>query len=725
MNKYSNSQIRRNALDFIVKYFLFTAILTGFAKISSTFVLHDDFESYWAPFLYWFGDKISLGLVPTIMGPGGIGLNYISEAQFGFYNPFILFFALITNFFDDILFFSILFKAFILVMLQIGSSRVFKFSGADKFQSELFGFGLATSGYIMYMEVSSWTQSLFSMALTLMSLSFLIKPQKNKNDFLLAVFFLYSSFTVGYVYTAFVNSILVCLLFNWYRKSEFIKSLTVISSGVLSSLAVFAIYAPGLFTSPYTWRSSIYPNNSNFFTPNLGDLVGSSMLSMQQDLTTWGGPVTPNPTGYIFIGIAAVASLFSWKKLLSTNFIGRLAISSSFLFLLISLGPSDFGPFHWPGRYTPWLAFSILWVLSISQKNSELTKRNYYVAIVIITIGFGRAASLNPRNYLAHIISLLILLLFTLLYFELIKGRKAVKPAILITLLLGSITQHLYMNFAEVKGFAAYSSPSFKSSFNLKGIDLTLNTFQLADFGRVYEKGVDSGSRFFFGKQSDMVGLRQLNTGTAIGHRNLSYRYCATFNGSTCPEILNQITEKKYEGSNNLLDLMEANQIIAEPEYHYQLDKLMPALGWYMTSKDNWREVWRRVEFEPQDMVVNSRFSQFQILKDRDFDNGIRKVTIVTGDGFIGDNIILSQLNYPKLQVKSQGNVKIMSNNNAIPSSFYVLAIPAGNNSVEIEWKPPLWGFSYFINAMNYIFWIYLLNHSWLRRNKQKYHTKA
>ena len=721
MNKYSNYQKLRNTVDFIAKYIIFIALLTVFAKISSTFVLHDDFESYWAPFLYWFGDKISIGLIPTIMGPGGIGLNYISEAQFGFYNPFVVFFALITNFFDDILFFSILFKAFILALLQIGSSRVFKFSGADKFHSELFGFGLATSGYIMYMEVSSWTQSLFSMALTLMSLSFLIKPQKNKKDFLLAVFYLYLSFTIGYVYTAFVNSILVYLLFNWYRKSEFIKSLTVIGSGVLSSLAIFAIYAPGLFTSPYTWRSSIYPNNSNFFTPNLGDLVGSSMLSMQQDLTTWGGPVTPNPTGYIFMGIAALASLFSWKKLLSTNFIGRLAISSCFLFVLISLGPSDFGPFHWPGRYTPWLAFSILWVLSISQKNSQLTKRNYYVAILFIIIGFGRAASLNPRNYLAHIISLLILLLFTLLYFEFIKGRNALKPAILITLLLGSITQHLYMNFTEVKGFAAYSSPSLKSSFNLEGVDLSLNTFQLADFGRVYEKGVDSGSRFFFGKQSDMVGFRQLNTGTAIGHGNLSDRYCASFNGSTCSEILSQIAEKNYEGNNNLLDLMEANQIIAEPEFHYQLDKLMPALGWYLTSKDNWREVWRRIELEPQDMVVDSRLSKFDILKDRNFDNGIRKVTITTRNGFIGEDVILSQLNYPKLHVKSQGGVQIIQSKDQASNSYYVLDLPAGENSIEIEWKPPFWEFSYTINFINYLFWFSLLINSWFRLVKRNY----
>jgi hypothetical protein len=725
MNKFTNFWLLKSTLDFIAKFFLFTILLTFFAKISPTFILHDDYESYWAPFLFWFGDKITLGLVPTIMGPGGIGLNYISEAQFGLYNPFVVSFALISNFFDDILFFSILFKAFILVMLQVGSSRVFKFSGANKFQSELFGFGLATSGYIMYMEVSSWTQSLFSMALTLVSLSFLIKPKKNKNDFLLAVFFLYLSFTIGYVYTAFVNSIIVCLLFNWYRKSEFIKSFTVISSGVLSGLAIFAIYAPGLFSSSYTWRSSIYPNNSNFFTPNLGDLIGSTMLSMQQDLTTWGGPVTPNPTGYIFMGIAAVASFFSAKKLLSAAFTGRLAISSLILFLLISLGPSDFGPFHWPGRYTPWLAFSSLWVLSIAQKNSNLTKRNYNVAVIIIIIGFGRAVSLNPRNYLAHIISLTILIAFTMLYFELVKGRNVVKPLILITLFLGTITQHLYMNFTEVKGFAAYNSPSLKSSFNLEGIDLSLNTFQLADFGRVYEKGSNSGSRFFFGKQSDMVGLKQLNTGTAIGHRNLSYRYCATFNGSTCPEILNQITEKKYEGNNNLLDLMDANQIIAEPEYHFQLKELMPSVGWYMSSKDSWREVWRRIEFEPQDMVVNSRLANFQILKDRNFDNGVRKVTIVTGNEFTGDNIILSQLNYPKLFIDSQRSVRVIPSTDQASNSFFVLAIPAGKNSVEIEWEPPLWRFSYTINTINYVFWISLLANFSYKRIKWNNSIKA
>jgi hypothetical protein len=165
---------------------------------------------------------------------------------------------------------------------------------------------------------------------------------------------------------------------------------------------------------------------------------------------------------------------------------------------------------------------------------------------------------------------------------------------------------------------------------------------------------------------------------------------------------------------------MEANQIIAEPEYHYQLDKLMPALGWYMTSKDNWREVWRRIEFEPQDMIVNSRFSQFQISKDRNFDNGIRKVTITTGDGFTGDNIILSQLNYPKLYIKSQGSVKIMPSNNELADSFYVLVTPAGSNSVEIEWRPPFWGFSYSINSINYMFWISLLISSWFRLGKRK-----
>ena len=106
-----------------------------------------------------------------------------------------------------------------------------------------------------------------------------------------------------------------------------------------------------------------------------------------------------------------------------------------------------------------------------------------------------------------------------------------------------------------------------------------------------------------------------------------------------------------------------------------------------MSSKDNWKEVWRRIEFEPQDMVVNSRLSKLQILKDANFDNGIRKVTIVTEVGFTGDDVIFSQLNYPKLHIKTQGSVKIVPRNDMASNSFYTLVIPAGENRIEIELK--------------------------------------
>jgi uncharacterized membrane protein YfhO len=129
------------------------------------------------------------------------------------------------------------------------------------------------------------------------------------------------------------------------------------------------------------------------------------------------------------------------------------------------------------------------------------------------------------------------------------------------------------------------------------------------------------------------------------------------------------------------------------------------------------------VECVQEDILIRceSLKEEFEILKDRNFDNGIRKVTITTRNGLIGENVILSQLNYPKLHVKSQGGVQIIQSKDQASNSYYVLDVPAGENSIEIEWKPPFWEFSYTINFVNYLYWFSLFINSWFRLVKRNY----
>lgn len=707
----------RDLLLKFLSYFLFCFYL---ATVSDSFLLTDDYETYWLPALRWFGTSLSDGIFPTNMGPGGMGSNFISEAQFGFFNPVIFVTSIFTTHFDNLLLFSIIFKAIILAMLQISSARVFSASGIRRFESELFGVGVTTSGFLMYMEVSSWTQSLISMCFSIFALSYLLQKSLARREFILFLFLLYLSFSVGYVYTVLPNLILLSFAAVKYFELAFFKDRLVTFAVFIFALATLIIFLPGLQTRNHTWRSSIWPSNSGFFTPNLGDLLGSPMLSMPQDLTTWTGVVTKNPTGYVFIGLACLISLVSINNISISHYPRKVSYLFLGAFLLVSLGPSDMGPFHWPGRYMPWLAFSIIWVAAnLSVGTSKIPRSRQLFGYFLLFIGFLRALALDPSNYLGSFFSFGLGLIFT---FFLLKSRRGVKEyrVILFSILIfGILLQHTFMNFSSVKGFAKYASPNIVSKFDTSGLRKDLITFQLANSDRITAKGEDFGARFFFGHQADMLGIKMINTGTAIGHNSLGKYICPSFNGSTCPEAVTQLVSLDAHTSVRLIDVFEINQIIAEHEYHSDLNKLLEPLGWTQTFTNYWREIWVRDTLEPQDMVVNTGEHDFKVIKGDNFEAGNKKILILTNSNYKGGNVQLSQINYPGLKISSSNNVPIKLNSFGAFDSFYQIKIPPGEQSILITWDPPLWQVLKILHVFIIFSWIAIWSVLFLKRSRK------
>lgn len=703
-------------LSITYRYLGFFLLLLFFAWVDSSFVLNDDWETYWLPGLKWFGhtvlnfNSLDLGDFPTSMGPSGVGSNYVSEAQFGFFNLFIFVFSILSVFFNNLVLFSIIFKAFILMLIQYNFYRILYFSGVSKFHSELLSLGLATSGFILYVEISNWVQAATTMAMTLASLSFLIKKNRNQNDFLLGIFFLTQSFSVGYVYAFVPNLINAIFYFRWLKADLFKKDLKIWLAITVSLGQILATYLPGVLTAKYSWKSSIYPNNTNFFTPNVGDLVGSAMLNMQQDLTTWGGQISPNPTGYIFVGMPVLVALFSYKKFKVNSLPNQISKLYLITFFLIYLGPSDFGPFHWPGRITPWLAFSMLWVLALSMKRNFEKNKGLFFIVFLVFISFGRAASLNPSNYLAAISSLALALVFSILYYKFIKNNSNfISPILILLLIFGIMLQHTKMNFSEVRGFANYASPSSVDEFKIEDLDKALNTLQLANFSRVAEKGTPAAERFYFGKQADMLGLKFVNTGTALGHKHLAWTYCATFNGHACDEIVEQFTKLDNFYNLSLLDLFEINQISAELEFHEHLQKLLPIGEWELKNRDGWREIWIRTKTEPQDMVVNSKTNNLLVTPQKNFSMGNKSIEIKTPKDFSGATVFLNQPSFPKLSIRNQGNLGISILDKKPFNSFYSIKIPPGQQNILISWTPPYWILLSYTQLVSGLFWIFIL----------------
>ena len=669
-------------------------LLMVLGRLNAEFIISDDSKTYWVPFVQWLGTTNFLTNAPIQLPGGGIGGNYLAEAQLSQFNPVILLISMFSNLFSSLLVTAFILKFVACVIFSIAAYRIFLNLNITKYLALLLACASTFTGFISYVETSSWTQSLFANAFMLMALSYALEENlTNRRKFTIS-FFLILGILMGYVYSLLLLPIVIGVVVYQQLKEKNFRILDFVYL-IPPFFFTLAVFLPGLGAASVSWRTGWKPASNGFMTPNPVDLLGSAFLSMKMEVNTWSGAITGSPWGYIFIGIPALLIFFSWRTFRENEF------SNLILFLLgaaalIFVAPSDFGPFRWPIRLIPIFTIFLMAALGMGYKRDSKSKN--FLLITITVFGFLRVMSVSPRDYRLHIISLMVLLGFLFLFIKWSKTPKISTSILLLTLIFASsVMQHSPLFFNTTAGLARYYSPLNASDYNLKGINPELQTFQLADLGTFQGKDDPAWKNFFFGHEALPLKLNLINSGTALGHRNFTNKMCIGFNGSTCPtSVIDMFTfDPKY--SISLLDAMGVNQIISQKSYRKDIEKQLILNQWVLVAQSESRDIWQRKQLKKDPLLTGKEFNEMEFRTENLSDslNG-RAYNIKTN--FEENQIVTTNLlNFPGLEIVKSSTDKLKIIEQGPFDSFYSLQIPKGPQEFSLNWSPKNWNFSKYL----------------------------
>jgi hypothetical protein len=669
-------------------------LLTVLGGLNAEFIISDDSKTYWVPFVKWLGTTNFLTNAPIQLPGGGIGGNYLAEAQLSQFNPVILLISLFGNLFTSLFITAFVLKFVAGAIFSIAAYRIFINVNITKYLAFLLACASTFTGFISYVETSSWTQSLFANGFMLMALSFALEEKLTTGKKLTTSFCLILGILMGYVYALLLLPVVIGVVFHQQIKRKNFRTLDFVYL-VPPMFFAFAVFLPGLGAASVSWRTGWKPASNGFMTPNAVDLLGSAFLSMKMEVNTWSGAITESPWGYIFIGIPGLIAFFNWRTFRENEF------SKLILFLLgaaslIFIAPSDFGPFHWPIRLMP--VFTIFLMATLGMGYKRNSKSRTYFLLTIIVIGILRAMSVSPRDYRLHFISLVILLIFLILFLKWNKKPKVSTGFLLLSLIFASsILQHSQLFFNTTAGLARYYSPLNPTDYDINGIKTELQTFQLADIGTFQGKDDPAWKNFFFGHESLPLNFNLFNSGTALGHRNFTNKMCIGFNGATCPtSVIDMFTnDSKY--SISLLDAMGVNQIISQKIYRKDIEKQLIQNQWILVAESNSRDVWQRKELKQDPLSTGKEFTEkeFKAEISKDSLNG-RTYKIETN--FDENKIVTTNLlNFPGLVIVKSTSDEMKIIENGAFDSFYALKIPKGPQEFTLTWSPRNWDISKYL----------------------------
>ena len=709
-------------------FMLISLVVTGVLWISglmnSKFLITDDSQTYWTPFIRWLGAQSNPFSLPTVLPGGGMGGNYIAEAQLGQNNPIIFLLAKLLHNVSSNLVFSLGLKSTALTIFIYSVYRLYLTINFTNYLALVLALGVGFSGFILYVEIPSWTQATFANGFMLLSIASILNKQTSlKSRYITSSVFCSLGILMGYTYGTLVFLPIVLYLIILTVFENGFKDPVSYLCIVLPCAMAIATYVPGLMASSVSWKSGWKPANSGFMTMNVGDLFGAGYLSMHSQVNSWGGLITQSPWGYVFLGVPVLASAFSMRNFFKAGLNSKVIVVICCLSALIFIAPSDLGPFHWPVRLSPIFYVFLIGVLGIGIDTSKLKSKLFHSTLGgLITLGFLRAMALTPGLYKSHLISLGIILIFSIVFLKFLSNQKSLLfgSFSVFILISGILIQHSPAISSQPLDIAQYNSPTSDQGYNLQGLALHTETFQIADIGTFGDNLDPKWKYFFFGHQALPLGVDLFNSGTALGHKNYSQTVCIGFNGSTCPSTSENLMRKDAHYGLIVLDAMGINQIISTKNEQLSLMAKIGESGWRLDSSNEYRDVWHRKV--PLSFPIASQISpNLNVRQEKSIEkvNGYR----LEGDISSGVVIPISFLNFPGLKIVDLSGNKSTLISNGPFNSFYALKLNPGHIKIDIVWQPRFYSEAkliYEIAMSFYVLMIILLFYFRTRRTSAK-----
>lgn len=575
---------------------LFTAALALIPPTlgSGNFYLRGDSDAQFMPTWFHLGELVRAGSWPPVLDPASWqGGNYPAEALFGVYNPINAVNWVAISTFSNLAVAATSLAVELLTLLALGVYLLCREYGAARWASSIVAVAAPFAGFTLYWEAASWVSGLIAFTYLPYAWWALRRVAHGRMNPVLGVAVGALTVTQGNPY-----GVLGLVIVGIGLLSEFLanRNLPAVRRLVLTSLCVAAflplVFWPILVTAPLAHRGELAGiRNSDFMSPNFGDLFGLSSPTFLPGIDTFGTPMSV-PVTYLSWLVLPLLPWLRWAALRSRLRSMLAVVVVAGCYFLMATGPTVLWLFRWPVRLTEYLYLPLGVALAMTMTVGFATDRVRARAtgsLLLVGFSFYLAWAQRPELLSTHLTALVLTGALTACVVYAIRqlGRRGPTPLVAVagvgTLLVLTAQVHA---FPENRSAGNWTFPHDLPSLEQRFDSYTGTTVQFADLARVRErldaKGSSVWRNFLGGSLYHAVGVDSVNTYSGVGLEAFTNRLCMSYEGSTCERGYRNLWKPVVPGQPDLAELMKVDSVVVDRSV---VAAVNPPPGWHDTER--------------------------------------------------------------------------------------------------------------------------------------------
>jgi hypothetical protein len=365
------------------------------------------------------------------------------------------------------------------------------------------------------------------------------------------------------------------------------------------------------------------------------------------------------------------------------------------------LGPNQVGPIRWPGRVMPILVLAtvVLAVVIFARAAQRRPTPRRLMLSLGWTLLMGYlvvSRSWQLRN--VHLVSMLLVMLGIIVVWVLFReghrlparlspsrGMAAAFVGVWCVAML--LVQHHYFPqpFAKDRNMPAAAADYRDQLQEARGDAMMIGDPDPAS-GRdpAVAEHILIASSWYLNDRS------MQSTYTTVGFRAYNRRFCARYNGATCPRALQKLLEREPTTGQRWVDLLSVSTLVVFRET-FPADTIdEPPTGWREAAATDYTVTWVREEPLPTagGVAWSSPGVEVSATQNEDRTLRLRVGTVPPGGG----TVVLSRLAWPGYHAEGARVAEPLAD------QLLTLRVDAGSSGQEIEvrYSPPGWAFELF-----------------------------
>ena len=560
------------------------------------YLFHGDTQSAYLGWEYRLGEQLRAGHWPLIDLHAWASGNAVAEGQWGLFSPLVAGIGLLATTAHNVLVFATAVKAALACVGVLGTFLLSRSYGASPPLAFVAAVAAAFGGMTQYLDLASWTAGLMIWALVPWVWWALRRTMCGAANPAVLLVLVYLLVTVGYVYgTIMLILVLGVSLVDARVGRDRAAGLRVVGAGVFGGLVACTVYLPGVLTAPVTVRGgAAFHLAGKFATDPLALLAsplptdavpGTTLHLLPYAFVAWFLPVL------VLVDVSALRR--RWQPL------AGLLVFTAVMVLVVFALPEQVGPLRWPLRLQPFLVQAAVMLTAVLVSRYAVrrpSRRRLGLGLSWLVLAGLVAAVRAPALWPGHLLALVGAAAgFVAVWWCLGRpGAATLRTGAIgaagLTVVLG-LLQHVVF---PVPPSPERNMPALARDYRRPLPAAEGDVLVVGDTGAALTEDPTwareslSGSAWYLGPH------RVQNGYTTISFRAYRERYCIEYEGSTCPELLDQLFSTEPATGRRRVDLLSVGTLLLVRSDFPGRDLTAPPSGWRVAASTPRTVTWVR-----------------------------------------------------------------------------------------------------------------------------------